>query len=382
LVAARLTLKRRLEPVPGRQGDFRRAVLCLLAAGVALAGCGTQSASSPPAPKRIALVYRARGGAIVLASARGADPRTLGRAAQALLAPDGTRVLALSHGGGTATLTLYRTGRTGRTGEPRRLATLGAPSFSSTGVQLLAWSPDSRYVALSADALSGGGEEGALLLLNVASGQLRTIATGNFLGASFAPTLPDRLVYSNASIGQLDDNESLLYMSDLSGRHTRELTSSGLASSPAWTARGILFARLLSLGGPSSSPRYGLWLIRPDGRGLRRIGDLAFGPPVLADGAAISVSAGGGRAVGDFYSAYSARPLVDIWEIGIAARSSSASVIRLPGIRAVAKGISRGGKEILVVAQSSGSTAVESIPWSRGETATLASAGTDPSWNH
>jgi hypothetical protein len=365
--------------VPGRQRDLRRAGLCLLVGGLALAGCGTESVSSPPAPKRIALVYLARGGAIVLASARGEDPRTLGRAEQALLAPDGTRVLALTHGGGTARLTLYRTGRTS---EPRRLATLGAPSFASTGVQLLAWSPDSRYVALSADALSGGGEEGVLLLLNVASGQLRTIATGNFLGASFAPTLPDRLVYSNASISQLDDNESLLYMSDLSGHHTRELTSSGLASSPAWTAHGILFARLLSLGGPSSSPRYGLWLIRPDGRGLRRIADFAFGPPVLLDGAAISVSASGRRAVGDFYSAYSAQPLVDIWEIGIAARSPSASVIRLPGIRAVAEGISRNGKEILVVAQGSGSTAVESIPWSRGETATLASAGTDPSWNH
>jgi hypothetical protein len=365
------------------RGSAPRAPLaCLLfltlAAAVSLAGCGSAGQGAPPAPKRIALVYRARDGALVLASVTGRDPRTLGSAAQALLSPDGTRVIAL---GADGVLTLYRTARAS---DPRVVATLAAPDWASSGLRLLGWSPDSRYVALSGDELSGQGEQGALLVVNVASGRARTVATGNFLGASFAPTLPDRLVYSQASLVQLDAGESLLYVTTPGGRGTRELTRSGLASSPTWSRRGILFARLAVLGSPTSSPRYELWLVQPNGRGLRRVGAFSAGPPMLDGASAIAVSASGKRAVADFYSPYSARPLVDAWTIDLTARGAVAQAIRLRGGSAVAKGISRNGKAVLAVARGGGGGGGEviSIPWGGGRYTVLASDASDPSWNH
>jgi hypothetical protein len=367
--------------VSARLKDPLRLAGLALLAGALLAACGGGGASNlPPAPKRIALVYRERDGALVLAPARGGAPRRLGSASQALLSPDGTRAVALSTGASGQTLTLYGTGRSTA---GRVLATLAPPDWAGSGAQLLGFSPDSRYVVLSADALSPSGEEGALVVLDLRSGAMRTVATaGSFLGAGFAPTLPDRLVYSAASVSQLDDSESLLYVTDPRGRHTRQLTSSGLASSPAWSVRGIVFARLATLGSAGVSPRYGLWLIQADGRGLRRIGDFSGGAPDgTAASAAIMVSANGRRAVADFYSAYSPEPLVDVWEVDLVARRAPiARALDVPG--AVAKAISRDGRELLVVIHGADGPKVESLRWGTSAGTVLAGAGNDPSWNH
>lgn len=377
-MAARATLRGRRWPQLHRCRWASFIGTVVLASGVGLAGCGSSKSNTPAPPKRIALVYRNVSGSIVVASVTGRTRRTLGPATQALLSPDGTRVLSLADAGTTTTLTLYRTGRAG---DPRLLATIGAPHWSGAGVELLGWSPDSRYVVLSADARSAAGEEGALVVLDAASGRLRTVARGNFLGASFAPTLPDRLVYSDASVAQLDNDESLLYVTDPAGRRTRELTDSGLASSPAWSTRGILFARLLSLGSASSSPRYGLWLIQPDGREPHRIGEFSSGAPATLQTPPISVSPRGRRVVADFYSPYSTAR-VDAWEIELAGSRPVARAIRLPGAAVLAEGISRNGKYVLILVSAGGTSEVESLRWGGTSATLLAGPGSDANWNH
>jgi hypothetical protein len=354
-------------------------LVALVALAAALAGCG--ASSSKPRPVRLALVYHA-GNDVVLARASGADPRTLGEDSQALLSPDGADVLALGTSGPDTTITLYRTTplhRTTRLPAPRLVAQLDAPLYAPGSVDLLCWSADSRYVALSVNELSATGEQGALIVLDIATGKHVTIATGNFLGASFSPTTPDRLVYSDATIGQLDANESLLYVSDASGGDTRQLTYSGLASAPSWSARAIYYAKLLHLGSPTSAPSYALWAIAPAGRGAHRLGSFASGPPApSSDGVALSSSATGDRVVGDFSSPGRS---VGVWAFSFG-RDAQTREISLPGLTIAAAGVSRNGKTILLTASTpTGTTEIVSLTWNGAKQRVLAATGTDPSWN-
>lgn len=349
------------------------------ALALALAGCAA-AGPSIHAPKRQLLIYRNGGQSFSVSSPSGGAARALGDASQALLSPDGTRVLALSTGQSRATLTLYPTSDRG---VARVIAQLGAPRFLPDGARLRSWSPDSRYVSLTANELSTAGEESALLVLDVHTGHVRTIATGDFLGASFAPALPDRLVYSDASVAQLDDNESLLYETEANGGRTRELTRSGLASAPVWGAHGIVFAKLLRLGSESSSPLYALWQIEPSGRGLQRLGGFASGPPDAgSSGAALWLSADGDRLVGDFYSPYSPFQQVEVWALDLAGRHRSARRMRVAGATIVAEGISRNGKAILLKERTSGAGEIVSLDWNGTRQRLLAYSAGDASWNH
>jgi hypothetical protein len=374
-VAARLTFRRKPRAHRATR-QLHRAGSGLLA--LAVAGCGA-AATSTSSPQRQALIYRASGQGFVVAAPSGGAARPLVDASQALLAPDGTRVLALSTGLAGATLELYRTARSGA----RVVAQLEAPHFSPEGARLLCWSADSRYVALTANELSGAGELSTLLVLDVRTGHLTTIATGDFLGASFSPALPDRLVYSDASVAQLDDNESLLYETTANGSQTHELTHSGLASAPVWGAHGIVFAKLLRLGSKTGSPLYALWQIEPSGHRLQRIDDFVSGPPDAdRSGTALWLSADGDRLVGNFYSPNSLFQRVDVWALSLTGRRRSARRVTLTGVAIVADGISRNGKTILLKEGTSPTSAIAALAWNGTRQRVLATSGSEASWNH
>ena len=347
-----------------------------MALAAALAACGGGGAGGIGAPSRLALVYRTHGDEFVLAAPSGRSARALGTAAHALLAPDGASVLAVR---ASATATDVVEFVTARRRAARILARLAAPRWAPGSVRLLAWSADSRYCALIANQLSGAGVQSTLLVLNVADGRLTPLASGNFLGASFSPTLPDRLVYSEASVAQLDRNESLLYETAVPGTHARTLTHSGLAAVPAWGASGIVFAKLLELGTPTAPPEYALWLLAP-GERARRLGGVTTGPPSPnASGTAIWISANGERLVANVLAA-DGSPLV----VALALHGARATVhpIEAAGAQPVAAGISRsGGAVLLRVNSAAGAGEVVSVPWSGGHPRVLASPAGDPSWN-
>ncbi len=358
----------------------------MLLAG-ALSAC-SHTAIAPPV--QTGLVYRDASGTFVLASLGGADPHPLGGATQALLAPNGSLVAALG-GGSTGALTIYHIATTKRAHTvsltrvvARVAAHLRPPQWSAAHIQLLAWSPDSRLVALTADSISAGGEQSELLVLDTTNDTLRTIAAGNFFGASFAPVLPDRLVYADATLAQLDANVVPLFTANANGSARREITGSGLDAEPAWGAKGIVFARLGRLGSASRSPRYQLWLIQPNGRGLRKLTHIVAGPPAPnSAGAALSLSANGARVVANFSSPYLAFHAIDVWTVNLALARPVAHRLTFDGAQFIAQGLSRNGSRILLSALDADGqqTDVESLPWAGEPQAVLVSAGADPSWN-
>jgi hypothetical protein len=310
----------------------------------------------------------------VVAKVGGRDARVLGPAKQALLTPDGTRVLGLDVVGGAAQLTLWTVA--GRRRE-RVVATLAAAAYAPGSVRMLRWSADSRLVALRVEELSSAGAQDALVVINVGSGRITQIATGTLLGASFAPQGPDRLVYADASVAQLDENEASLYVVSADGADRRRLTHSGLASEPVWSGDWIFYARLVALGSPTRSPLYGLWRIEPNGHGSTRIAGVLGGPPVSdAAGAAITASASGRRLVADFASPDGAAAGDEVLALDLAGRH--ASVRTLTGVFADA--VSRNGKLILATVYAA-APRIEALSWSGRTTRTLATAASGAGWN-
>ena len=345
-------------------------VLGALAAAVALAACG----SSKPRAGAIAVPTGAlaylRGGNAVIAKPGGRDPRVLGPAQQALLAPDGTAVIGLNDPGGRVALSVYAVKR--RRVVPRVVAVLAPPDYSTRHVELRGWSPDSRYVVLSANEISSAGEEGALLVLDTRDGELQTITRGTLLGASFAPSLPDRLVYARASIVQLDDNESSVWVARVDGTQRQLLTSGALAGWPLWTAGGIYFARLERLGTRTASPVYGLWRIKlGKGRGVEEIPGLSGGPPA----GPLFASASGRRVVANLDSRSGGA--VEVWAAQLGRAGWSVAQLSVGGI---ADGVSSDGK--LILANVFGARPlIDRLRWGGGSVRVLATDAGAAGWN-
>jgi len=335
---------------------------------VALSACG----SSKPEPRGIAVPVRAllylQDGNAVIARAGGGDPRVLGPAQQALLAPDGTAAIGFNESAAGAALTVYAI-------KPRHLrsrvvATLGPPDYSTRGLRLLGWSPDSRYVALSADELSSAGEEGALLVLDTTDGQLETIARGTLLGASFAPSFPDRLAYARASILQLDDDQSSIWVARVDGTARRRLTRGSLDSWPLWTASGIYFARLMRLGTQTAAPVYGLWRIELGGS-AEQIPGVSGGAPA----GPLSASASGRELVANLQSRSGGA--VEVWTAKLARAGWRVALLDLAG---VADGVSSDGRLILANVYGA-QPLIDSIAWASGHAHVLAVNAQAGSWS-
>jgi hypothetical protein len=365
----------------GRKPWRRKAAglvpLALLAA--VLAGCG--GAKSVTAPKHVRLAYVSSRGEVIVAGVRGTDRHPLGPGSQALLAPSGGVAVALVAGaGGSQSLVAYQTIRRPR---PRVLARFAASKWLAGDIELLAWSPDSRYIALTATAVSGGGEQPELLVVNAASGRVAAIAAGNFFGASFAPGLPDRLVYSCASVDQLDSGRAVLFTAQVDGRDVRALTTAGLDADPVWGAKGIVFARLSRLGTATSAPRYELWIVQPNGHGLRQLTQIVAGRPAAGSARApLSVSASGTHIVANFFSAHSFSA-IDVWGVDIERRRVAVRLLNVGGAPFTAQGISRDGRSVLVSEARGGvsGAAIATRPWNGSTLTPLVSVGSDPSWN-
>jgi len=150
-------------------------------------------------------------------------------------------------------------------------ATGGAPRTVLTGWRFgpFAWSPDSRYIATV-----GGPEIGQqrLVLIEVATGAVRTIARGYFYGASFSPA-SDQLVYGRQA------SERLFARSDLevvavAGGAPRRLTNDGRGLYPLWGPTQIAYVRWQRPTGKEAKidgPKYQLWLLAPDGSSRRQL---------------------------------------------------------------------------------------------------------------
>jgi len=172
---------------------------------------------------------------------------------------------------------------------PRRLATGWRNSFT------FAWSPDSQMVATVI-----GPEVGAdrLVLIDVASGSRRTIATGYFEGVSFSPD-GSSVIYGRAP-KETFPPRSDVYVASVSGGAPRRITHDHRSLSPLWGPKGrIVFVKMLGARRRRYGPKNELYLMNADGSGVRRLTHTRVGP--LVQGLTPTQwSASGGRLLTQF----------------------------------------------------------------------------------
>jgi Tol biopolymer transport system component len=129
-----------------------------------------------------------------------------------------------------------------------------------------AWSPDSTTIA----AVTGR-ELGTkrLVLIDVATGATRTVATGQFYGVSFSPT-GNAIVYSRASRDDYPAHSSLWLATVTGGKPTR-ITSGHSDASPLWGPQAVVFSRMRKPPRRYDAPKQDLYVMSPAGGGPRRL---------------------------------------------------------------------------------------------------------------
>lgn len=143
---------------------------------------------------------------------------------------------------------------------------------------------DSFYVTFSPDsalvAAVRGPEIGkrSLVLIDVTSGTLlRTVASGYFSGVSFSPDGTE-LAYSVANSENFPA-KSNVYTAPIAGGKPVQITKDGVSQAPLWGPNDqIVLVKLLGAKQRKYGPKNELYLISPDGKGVKRLTNTEVGP--------------------------------------------------------------------------------------------------------
>ena len=278
---------------------------------------------------------------------------------QPTISPDGTTVAALrqTRSGANRLYVLPAAG-----GAPRRL--LGNAGFAT-----IAWSPDSSTIAAETGR--------RLMVVNVATGAVATLATGVFSGSppSFSPA-GDALAYSSAVSSRVNAATDVYAIPTAGGAPTR-LTTDGQSSSPVWGPTQIAYSR-----GPfrrNDAPRLNIWLMNSDGSGQHQLTHVRV-PSLLSGLDPLQWSASGNQLLANFNGQDTSQAFAVNPATG-AAKDLGAK----PFDGTSAGSISRDGTT--VVAQTGGlegpdpNQAVVAIPFTGGTPTVLVRRGITPDWN-
>jgi len=206
----------------------------LLASAARGAPSATSAPSAPSAApcsltRQLAYVatnYAGQKGMVRLAAANGSGGRRLFRAATPALAPSG-RLIAVTQFGRSAGLGIFTVCG----------SRLGQYFSSHDAISGVAWSPDSSLVAAIVDPHPNGSGSDQLVVINVATGHVTTVATGYVYGPSFSPTTPYNLAY--AATPTIGANANV--WSAAIGQPGTQLTRAGMNDQPLWGPQGILY---------------------------------------------------------------------------------------------------------------------------------------------
>lgn len=206
------------------------------------------------APVGAALAFTAHGAGgertVYVADVRGVSRRRLGAGYAPAWSPDGQFVAFL--GGSRGFAELYVVSASG--GRARRIET--SVDGIARGVTGFAWAPDGRRIAYT--SRSGPAQE-EIRIVDLERGTARWVSTG------YAPAWsPDgaRLAFTVSRVGS-----AYVAVAPASGGGARAVTDRrGIAVRPVWAPDGRYLA-VVSVRGAD----VGLYLIRPDGRGTRRL---------------------------------------------------------------------------------------------------------------
>jgi hypothetical protein len=352
-------------------------LVSLMALSAPDAGAQAPGSSSPEATvPRLAYVTETATSTseVWLASASGSEPKLLGPGTQPLLAPDGQSV-AVSLFGATPgpeehgpAIGVY--------------SASGAPVADSFDLETatstpLAWSPDSRYLAVYRQSnepvliAQGSG----LDVLDVQTGAIASIAEGVIYGVSFARDGSDRLVFALAH--SLSPSASVnLYESEVDGAGLHPITSNGRSLDPVWGPSFIAYdrERMRKL-----SPEYQIWLESPGGGApVRRVTHIPVN--ALSQGLVpLAFSANGNRLLAEFEGEDNS----DAYAVSVA--SGHARAVTVHGRAVEGAGISASGSTLLVDEDAlfgpPSDGRVASVPFAGGSSHVLVPHGSQASWN-
>ncbi|HXD54296.1 MAG TPA: hypothetical protein VN618_06055 [Solirubrobacteraceae bacterium] len=350
------------------------ASLLAVASGVAVAAPG-DATHEPLAVEPLRLAYvtssNAQPESIVWgAAADGSSPVRLGPGSQPLLSPSGQSVAAGLFGPSETgpSLAIYPA----RGGTPQTIGDLTRQTAFP-----LAWSPDSRYlaVALQSTAVKNVAARSGLAILDTTTGTLKTIATGVVYGASFAPDGSDRVVFAR-SRSQSFTAAVNLYVAQATGSALTRVTSDGRSLNPVWGPTFIAYDRERLR--RNDAPVYQVWLRRPGGGSPRRLTSIRV--RTLVSGLVpLGFSSSGSRLLAEFEG----QDTSEAWTVQVP--SGRARAVRVKGRPVVGAGISRDGSSLLVSeggieGPASGENVV-TVPFAGGPRKLLVAHAAEPSWN-
>ncbi len=341
----------------------------LLALLVLLAAAAAAAAASSATLPRLAFVKTGRtGDQVWIADAGGRHARHLGPGDVPLVSPSGALVAGELSGSRSAAV-LYGPGST-----VHRFF-----KASRVGAQALAWSPDSRYVAIELFGNNPGkrDRESGLAIVDTQTFTSKVVARGSICGASFSPALPDRLAYGLGPPGSFCLFGRLaVFTANPDGSQRKQITRDGRSLNPAWGPTKIAFdhERLRR----RDVPTYQVWLMNPDGSGRRQITHTKV--PALLEGLVpMQFSADGTRLLAE----YEGQDTSEAWTIDVTTRR--ARQVKVKGVSVTAGGLSTDGSLVLIdyngFLNPPSAGTVETVPFGGGPATVLVRHAGYPSWN-
>ncbi|MHB8241873.1 MAG: hypothetical protein ACYDHN_07760 [Solirubrobacteraceae bacterium] len=331
--------------------------------------------STPPA-ERLAYVTGTTysPSAVWVANTDGSQPKRLGPGDSPLVAPDGALVAASLFGA---------TANSEQGPAVAVYSTTGAPvteylSLETATATPLAWSPDSRYLAVSlmSTAVSSPAKQSGLAVIDTQTGTVTTVIHGAISGAGFAPDGSDRLVFGRAP--SLSVNAATnIYVSVPNGGAVTQLTHDGRSLNPVWGPKYIAYDRERLR--RNDAPVFQIWLQAPAGGRPRKLTSVRVRS--LVEGLVpLAFSGDGGRLLAE----YEGQDTSEAWAVRVPLGHAKRLTVR--GQSVVGAGLSRDGSTVLIDEQSfegppSGGR-VSSIPFGGGKPQLLVGHGSQGNWNH
>ncbi|HEY2772130.1 MAG TPA: hypothetical protein VGI87_16260 [Solirubrobacteraceae bacterium] len=335
------------------------SMLCVIGAFAAFAGAATAA--------KLAYVTGGVKTTVWLAGVNGKGGKKLGPGTAPLLAPNGSSVAATLFGPKGPGLAIYTPGAA------TKKYFAGAQAVTSA----VAWSPDSRYLAVSLSSTKASGKGSSLAVIDTSNGTVKTIVHGSVCGASFAPTGSDRLTYA-ASTGtqQCFTHKVNVFTANADGTGTRQITTDGRSLNPIWGPRSIVFDTETLR--KNDAPIYQLVTMRPDGSHRVQITHMKI-PKLVSGLAPLQVSADGKHLLAD----YGGQDTSETWAVNLATRK--AKQLKVAGQPVLPAALSTSGTTVLIAVGALDTSpkhgTVESIPFRGGHPTLLVKHAASPTWN-
>jgi hypothetical protein len=337
-----------------------------------LVGAVASCLCAAPAASAAGLAYTTGGTTtfpvVWAADANGSHAQRLGPGTLPALSPNGAMVAANTGAGAGASpaLAIYST-----TGGPKHTFF----NVNQVGTGALAWSPDSRYLAVALQDTTATKRVGhsAVMIIDTATWTATKVTSGVVQGLSFAPSTPDTLVYGRSS-SQIFGSTTNLFTVPAAGGSPTQLTTDGHSYFPVWGKRGIAYDEVQYV--KNQAPAYSIYLLNHGHK--TQITHMKVNQ--LQDGLMpIAVSADGRHLLASFVGEDTDNAVtVDLV-------THKQYDLNVKGVPPVGYAISRDGKRVLISVGGFQNPpvdgTVEWIPFAGGKPTVLQKHADQPSWN-